>query len=129
MLIPNGPRLRALGFAGFLFWGTSSVAENSSLMLNFGGSPGEAVTHTYNYGLPEDAGDSYAMRIPVIYEELAAVFYDTEVTVNSADMVVQSIVAVRAYKSLSDCNNGMTVVKERLSSAKKNAAGLFSPSI
>ena len=97
-----------------IFSGGASATENSTLTLNFGGSPGAVVPHSYDYGLPEDAGETYTMRVPVIYKDLAAVFHDMEVTVKSADKVVQSIKAVRAYKSLSDCNKGMAVVKERL---------------
>ena len=48
------------------------------------------------------------------HADLAAVFHDTEVTVKSADKTIQSVKAVRAYKSLSDCNEGMAVVKEKL---------------
>ena len=94
--------------------GTASAAENSTLTLNFGGSPGTAVPHSYDYGVPENAGEFYTMRVPVIYKELAEVFHDMEVTVKSADKIVQRISAVRAYKSLSDCNKGLAIVKERL---------------
>ena len=97
-----------------MFAGATLAAEKSTLILNFGGSPGEPIPHSYDYGLPEDAGDFYTMRIPVIYADLAAVFHDTEVTVRSADKTVTSIYAVRAYKSLSDCNAGLAVVEEKL---------------
>ena len=98
----------------FFFSLTLSAAENSTLVLNFGGSPGDKIPHSYDYGTPEDAGDFYTMRIPIIYEDLAAVFYDTEVTVRSADKKVMRVSAERAYKSLSDCNEGLAVVKEKL---------------
>ncbi|MEM7465661.1 MAG: hypothetical protein AAF387_02120 [Pseudomonadota bacterium] len=91
------------------------AAENSTLTLNFGGSPGDAIAHSYDYGTPENAGETYTMRIPVIYKELAAALYDTKVTVRSADKVVLRVEAVRAYKSLSDCNDGLEIVTERLS--------------
>ena len=97
-----------------MFVAATFAAENSSLILNFGGSPGEPIPHSYDYGLPEDAGDYYTMRIPVVYADLAAVFHDTEVTVQSADKTVSSIYAVRAYKSLKHCNDGLAVVKEKL---------------
>ena len=90
------------------------AAENSTLVLNFGGSPGDQIPHSYDYGLPEDAGDYYQMRIPIIYDDLAAVFHDTEVTVRSADKAITRVHAERAYKSLGQCNEGLAVVKEKL---------------
>jgi len=92
------------------------VAQNSSLMLNFGGSPGETIAHSYDYGLPEDAKETYTMRVPVLYDELGAVFHDTLVTVKSENKTVQRVDADRAYKALSDCNVGLEVVKKRLAS-------------
>lgn len=100
---------------GFLFINSSSVlAQNTKLMLNFGGSPGDPVAHSYDYGLPEDAGETYTMRVPIVYEDIGAVFYDTLVTVKSEGKIVQRIDAVRAYKALSDCNTGLSVVKQKL---------------
>ena len=93
---------------------TLNAAENSTLVLNFGGSPGDKIPHSYDYGTPEDAGEFYTMRIPVIYKELAAVFHDTEVTVRSADKTVIQVSAERAYKSLKDCNEGLSAVKDKL---------------
>ena len=93
-----------------------AVAQNSNLMLNFGGSPGEPLAHSYDYGLPEGAKETYTMRVPAIYEELDAVFHDTLVTIKSENKIVQRIDAIRAYKALSDCNAGLEVVKKRLAS-------------
>ena len=97
-----------------LFNSSVLQAQNSKLMLNFGGSPGDAVAHSYDYGLPEDAGETYTMRVPVIYEDLGNVFHDTLVTIESAGKIVQRIDAVRAYKALSDCSVGLELVKTKL---------------
>ena len=97
-----------------------NAAENSTLVLNFGGSPGDTIPHSYDYGTPEDAGEFYTMRIPIIYEELAAVFHDTEVTVRSVDKTVTQVRAERAYKSLNHCNEGLAIVKEKLAKGLPN---------
>lgn len=107
-------KLQYLALAALLGISFSSQAQNSKLMLNFGGSPGDPVAHSYDYGLPEDAGQTYTMRVPVLYEDLGAVFHDTEVTVLSEGKIVQRVDAVRAYKSLNDCNLGLKVVKQKL---------------
>ena len=107
-------RRKILWCALLLICSSGISAQNSKIMLNFGGSPGEPVAHSYDYGLPEDAGDSYTMRVPVIYEDLGAVFYDTLVTVKSEGKIVERIDAVRAYKALSDCKLGLAVVKKKL---------------
>lgn len=107
--------LLAFVLSGLMLIGSLPViAQNSKLMLSFGGSPGEAVAHSYDNGLPEDAGETYTMRVPTIYEDISGVFYDTLVTVKSEGKIVQRIDAVRAYKALSDCNSGLKVVKQRL---------------
>lgn len=111
----NSSWLSWLAFCLLLINSSVLQAQNSKLMLNFGGSPGEAVAHSYDYGLPEDAGETYTMRVPVIYEDLGAVFHDTLVTIKSEGKIVQRIDAVRAYKALSDCNVGLEVVKTKLS--------------
>ena len=92
-------------------------ADNSHLILSFGGSPGEKLPHPYDYGVPHDATDSYTMRIPMTKPDLAAVFYDTVLTVTAPDKIVRRVEASRAYKSIRECNEALAVVEEKLVAA------------
>ena len=99
---------------------TAAYAENSRLILTFGGSPGDKLAHAYDYGLPDDAGEVYTMRIPVIKPEMAKVFYDTKLTITAPDKIVRRVEAERAFKSLQACDESLEIVEKKLVEALPN---------
>lgn len=109
-----------------LTWPMSAAAvENTKLIIAFGGDPGSPLPHAYNERVPENAGDTYTLRIPVVTAEIARVFYDTVLTITVPDKIVQSVTAARAYRTLIDCNaaRDTILVKLRESLPRDYAAG------
>jgi hypothetical protein len=90
------------------------LAENSHLILAFGGDPGSPLPHAYNDGVPDVEGSTYGLRIAVIDPDIKHIFYDTALTIAVAEQIVQSVTAERAYPTLIDCNKARTVILEKL---------------
>ena len=101
-------------FAAVAGYTALALAENSKLILPFGGAPGEPLAHSYDYGQPDDAGERYTVRIPAIHKDVQAVFYDTQLTIRTEGKIVERVDAQRAFKSLGDCNEGLAAIKQRL---------------
>ena len=93
-----------------------ALAENSHLILAFGGDPGSPLPHAYSYGVPEVEGPTYRLRIAVIDRDVKLVFYDTALTIALPEKIVQSVNAERAYPTLIACNKARTVIAAKLAS-------------
>lgn len=105
---------KLLLIASFLTGTVPVAAENAILILRFGGDPGSPLPYGYDYGKAEGVGETYVLRIPTVDEEIKKVFYDTEMTVRTADKTVEKIVAARAFRSLRECNEAREIIVEKL---------------
>jgi hypothetical protein len=106
---------RCMGLVSVFFVGlTCAHAENTVLILAFGGDPGSPVPHAYNYGVPATDATTYALRIPTVDNDMAAIFYDSELSISSATKIVERVSAARAYRTMNECNEARAIVLSKL---------------
>jgi hypothetical protein len=91
-----------------------AAAENSALIGAFGGDPGSVVPHGYRSGKPPAEDPTYTLRVASIQPQIKDVFYDTVLTVRTADNIVQRVEAARAYRDFNRCNKAREVIIEKL---------------
>lgn len=92
----------------------NAAAQNTILVLGFGGDPGSPLPHSYSYGKAPSDAPSYRLRIASVDQQVKTVFPDTELTISAADKTVQQVAASRAYRSLTHCNTARAVVVKKL---------------
>ena len=93
---------------------TDAFAENTILILGFGGDPGSPLPHSYSYGEAPSDAPTYRLRIAGVDQQVKTVFPDTELTISAPEKIVQQVAASRAYRSLTQCNEARAVVAEKL---------------
>jgi hypothetical protein len=91
-----------------------AAAENGALIGAFGGDPGSPVPHAYSSGKPPAEDPTYTLRIAVLHPKLQVVFYDTVLTVRTADKIVQKVTAARAYRDFNQCNAAREITLAKL---------------
>jgi hypothetical protein len=87
------------------------------MVLAFGAEPGAPLPHAYSYGAAPTEQASFTMRVPIFEREVAPVFPDSELTVETATKIVKRVRIERAYKSLVDCGAAKAVVEKKLAAA------------
>ena len=116
-------RASSIGLLTLAFLVGSSLqaaADNAYLIVKFGGDPGAPLAHAYDYGVPEGESPTYRLRIPVIDVDLKKIFHDTVLTVASADQIVQTVSAARAYRSRGSREAARDVVLAKLAEGLPN---------
>lgn len=117
-------RIGGIAVALALLLAKGALAENTILILAFGGEPGAPLPHAYNYGKAEVDTETYKMRIPVVDRDVQTVLADTELTVRTADNVVLAIHAARAYRTMKDCEAARSVISDKLAEALPRTAAV-----
>ncbi|MGH8596478.1 MAG: hypothetical protein ACREXT_07460, partial [Gammaproteobacteria bacterium] len=92
-------------------------AENAAFVLPFGGEPGAALAHAYDYGTPPIREGVYTLRVPSVDTEVAAVFMDFELAIDAASKTVLYTRAARAYRSLTECVAAQKTLEPKLKQA------------
>jgi len=109
--------LIARAVLGFLLCQAPAQAENTALMLAFGGEPGAPLQHAYSYGAPATEAPTYTLRIRAVDPQVESIFYDTQLTISNPERIVQQIIAERAFAALSSCEPAREIIMEKLSTA------------
>jgi len=91
-----------------------AAAENGALIGAFGGDPGSVVPYGYRSGKPPAEDPTYTLRVASIQPQIRDIFYDTILTVRTADNIVQKVEAARAYRDFKGCNEAREVIIEKL---------------
>jgi len=89
-------------------------AENSALILAFGGEPGGPLPHAYNYGAPDTDAPTYTLRVRTVDTQVESVFYDSQLTISNPERIVQQVLAERAFDTLGNCENARAIIMEKL---------------
>lgn len=99
----------ALSLFAAATWG-----ENAGFVLPFGGEPGAALPHAYDYGKAPQTEGAYAMRIPNVDPEVAKVLHDTELWVDAREKRVLAVRAARAFRASGECELGQKVLAAKV---------------
>jgi hypothetical protein len=86
----------------------AAIAAGSFVTL-LGGDPGSPLTHSYSYGLPQNAGENYTLRIPANAQVLS-VFYDTVLTISAPEKIIQQVSGSRAFTTFEDCKQARNIL-------------------
>jgi hypothetical protein len=92
-------------------------AQDASMVLAFGAEPGAPLPHAYSYGAAPTTDETFTMRVPIFEREVAPVFADSELTIETATKIVKRVHIERAFKSLTDCSAAKAIVEKKLAAS------------
>lgn len=92
-------------------------AQDAAMVLAFGAEPGAPLPHAYSYGAAPTTDETFTMRVPIFEREVAPVFADSELTIETATKIVKRVHVERAFKSLTDCTAAKAIVEKKLAAS------------